>query len=220
LNGAAAAGPSPPDILIATAAIVSVLIAALALLESWRALRVAGVESYPVPIKKGVFLGVQLRNFGPRYAKNVGWTVHVRSPGGELRYEQSLRIPILAPGDVREIVIGSNAADRENRTLQALADEGGSLVSRWDWQDGRRVLFYEQHHRQHLTLALPEILDDFGSALQRQPDETLAALESIRFAIDRLARRATEEDEREGPRESLLAWGWTVIEKFFRGGRD
>ena len=191
LNQAPATAPSLPDILIAAAAVISVLIAAVALFESWRALRVAGVESFPVPVEKGVFIGLQLRNFGPRYAKDVEWAVHVRSTSGELRYQQALRVPILAPGDVREVVIGWNLIAHQRRTLQALADDGGVLISRWSWRDGRRVLFYQRHHRAHLEVALPEVLDDFGRALQRQPDDLLAALAAIKIAIDKLPQLPT-----------------------------
>jgi hypothetical protein len=183
------------DLLIAVSGIVTALIAAVALLESRRALRVASVESWPVAVESGVFLGVRLRNFGPRYAKDVRWTTHIRGPQGKRRYEQSLRIPVLAAGDGREVLIGWDYGSGAKRTLPALAQEEGILVTSWDWRDGR-ILVFERRHREHLEVSLRAVLDDFTLALQRQPDETLAALAAIGTAIDRLPYARSEPAEK------------------------
>lgn len=113
-----------------------ILIATLALVDSSRALRVASVEAYPVPVDRAVRLGVQLRNFGLRYARDVRWKAWIRGPNGEIRFTQSIRSPILATGDRREVLIGWDTTARKELTLQALADGGGTLISQWSWYDG------------------------------------------------------------------------------------
>jgi hypothetical protein len=180
----AVTGTKWPDVMVAAAAVTSVIVAVVALIDSRRALREANVEAYPVTIDKLTYLGMQLRNFGPRHAKDVRWAVWIRDKEGRERYRQSLRLPILAIGERREVVIGFDYECSQKRSMAALAKSGGMLISEWSWHDGRQLVFLPRNHREHLELVVSDIADGFIKALERQPDETLEALSAIRTAID------------------------------------
>jgi hypothetical protein len=200
------------------AAVISVLIAVIALLESRRVLRVASVEAYPVAIERGVFLGMQLRNFGPRYAKDVRWEMWVQAPDGQVRFRQSLRMPILATGDAREVVIGLDPKRGQKRTLQALADSGGTLVSNWDWRDGRRIVLFERHHKERLEVALGDLLNDFANALQRQLNELLVSLADIRTAIEGVSQPPAAARQPESRNQIATLNIWERLAAWIRKG--
>lgn len=175
-------GPSLPDIVVAVAAILSVVVALGALLVSTRSFRVASVEAYPIAIDK-VYLGLELRNFGPRHASNVDWSIVLRGSTGEIIDEQSLKLPVMAVDESRRVLIGWVPAPGTKRTLAALAKAGGSLESHCAWEDARGFVIAKHLHRTVIELSLADVLANISGALQRDPDDASAAIRELGSAV-------------------------------------
>lgn len=175
-------GPSFTEVAVAVAAILSVVVALAALLVSTRAYRVAGVEAFPVMIDN-LYLGVELRNFGPRHANCVDWSIVLLGVRGESIEEQSLKVPVMAVGETRRVLMGWLPSPGQKRTLAALANTGGTLVSRCAWEDARGFVIAKRLHRNTVELPLADVLSNISGALQRQPDDGLAEVRELRTAI-------------------------------------
>jgi hypothetical protein len=140
------------------------------------------VEAYPIAIDK-VYLGVELRNFGPRHASNVDWSIVLRGSTGEIIDEQSLKLPVMAVDESRRVLIGWIPSPGTKRTLAALAKAGGSLESHCDWEDARGFVIAKHLHRTVIELSLADVLANISGALQRDPDDASAAIRELGSAV-------------------------------------
>jgi hypothetical protein len=178
----APAGPSVPDIIVAVAAILSVVVGIGALMVSTRSFRVASVEAFPIAVDR-LYLGVELRNFGPRHANNVDWSIVLRDSSGGIIEEQSLKVPVMAVDESRRVLMGWIPAPGQKRTLAALAKAGGSLESSCRWEDARGFVIAKHLHRTEIVLPLGDVLANVSGALQRDADDSLAAIRDLGAAL-------------------------------------